>query len=323
MTKASSFCLLLGCAIGAIVYVGLRLLAKRNSKKEAKRDNRDQKDISGTDVKNNTLFLMFQPQPIRCPHCNYEGHIIPEDIPQGVLKVHRDANGKVSINATIKCPSCGNSFSLDFGFDQSKGEEYFFKCVTSGYQHITMWRRMEGLIPKVPSYRPVRSRTEYEKWLDNRCKSIADLTKNWKEKKIPSNELMDILEANLEDYTKDQTWQTFKDNHYIVNVCSQDGTYLDFKGFNGTFSTIPNKSSVLVQQFVDSLGNREQKYSNQFCNNRIGCCAEAHSANRCLTNSTTPEFDKLVFSLAYICRNALPRSYCMNCLALFKSLKNG
>lgn len=266
--------------------------------------------------------MMFQPQRIVCPRCLWSGLIITEDIRDDNRATWIWMTGAASPKARIKCPHCRNTFDLSFEACKSRGDEVLFKCIENPNTGLYMWKNMGSGNPKIPVYRPhARKRTLFERNLDARCALIAAHTVRWKQGAAVGRSLTDIL-SRLEDYTKCKTWTQFKKHHLVVDVCSTAGSTEMCEGFSGSFETVNNKHQDLKVALKDRLGRDAGMESNQFCQNKIGRCAEVHAANRCLNNVANSNINHLKFSIAYICRTGQPRSYCMNCITLFR-LRNG
>lgn len=265
---------------------------------------------------------MFQPQRIFCPHCRQPGLIITEDIRDDNMKNRIWVVGTTILITRIVCPRCGKTFEMSFEACYSRGDEVLFRCIDNPNTGLDMWKKKGSRNPKLPVYRPhARRRTLLERKLDARCALIASHTVRWKQGAAVGRSLTEIL-SRLEDYTKCKTWTQFKRHHLVVNVCSTSGSNEMYEGFSGSFETVNNKHHDLEDALKDKLGGEAGKESNQFCQNKIGHCAEVHAANRCLNNDVNSSINHLKFSIAYLCRTGQPRSYCMNCITLFK-LRNG
>ena len=133
--------------------------------------------------------------------------------------------------------------------------------------------------------------------------------------------LADYL-GEFDDYTKQIKWKQFKKRQLIVAYCAHDGVLNFYKGYNGVFNTVKVKNKVLNGEFVTKLGGTEENLPKHYCNNKIGHCAEMHAANFCLNAEPKQDTIDLRFSIAYHCRTAEPRSYCLNCITLFHNISN-
>lgn len=266
--------------------------------------------------------MMFQPQRLICPHCWRPGLIITEDIRDDNRAYRIWMTGLTSLITRIVCPRCSNTFEMTFEPCKSRRDEVLFKCINNPNTGLYMWKNMGSGNPKLPVYRPhARRRTLFERNLDVRCALIAAHTVRWKQGAAVGRSLTEIL-SSLEDYTKCKTWTQFKRHHLVVDVCSMAGSTEMYEGFSGNFQNVNNKHQDLVRAYRRRLGSDAEMESNQFCQNKIGRCAEVHAANRCLNKVANSDINHLKFSIAYVCRTGQPRSYCMNCITLF-GLRNG
>jgi len=266
--------------------------------------------------------MMFQPQRIICPCCLRPGLIITEDIRDDNRATRIWKTLHSSLITRIVCPHCSNTFEMTFEPCKSRVDEVLYKCIDYPNAGLYMWKNMGSGNPKLPVYRPhARRRTLLERSLDARCALIAAHTVRWKQGAAVGMSLTEIL-SRLEDYTKCKTWAQFKKRHLVVDVCSMAGSTKMFEGFSGNFLNVNNRHRDLVRAYRHRLGSDAEMESNQFCQNMIGRCAEVHAANRCLNNDAHSDINHLKFSIAYVCRTGLPRSYCMNCITLFR-LRNG
>lgn len=262
---------------------------------------------------------MFTPQIITCECCGYQGHIITEDIPYKHIKY--GWNDELVIDAC--CPSCQHVFELYFVEEILCNKDIRYKCVSYGNTSLTMWRRKDIGKAQPPVFRPVTAnRTVFEQQLDVEGQRIVDGIYKWMNKPQPRQTLEDIL-GLVVDYTKTQTWKKFKKNHFVMSLCAHDGKQDHYIGFNGKFNTVNKQNHVLLDGFELYLHGKAEEYSNQFCYNKIGRCAEVHAANSCLNKEPDQSLNDLRFSVAYICRFAIPRSYCLNCVTLFQTVRNG
>lgn len=268
---------------------------------------------------------MFQPQNVICPRCGTQHQIITEDIPSGniyMCSIPFASGHRLCVQ--LECPDCHNRFNLCF-IEKSKAANHdtLFECTEQSNVGLQMWKRIEGCSLKIPSYFPnMGNRTAFEKSLDEMALAMVDKIHPWKEQPKPAKTLADYL-GEVDDYTKQITWKKFKKRQLIVAFCAHDGGENYYHGFNGLFNTVKVKNQVLEQDFVSKLGGHEEDLPKHYCNNKIGHCAEVHAANSCLNHEPAPNTDDLRFSIAYQCRTAHPRSYCLNCITLFHGAKNG
>lgn len=273
-------------------------------------------------LKRKNYLKMFQPQRIVCPHCQQPGYIITEDIRDDNRETRIWKTWQSSLITRIVCSHCSNTFEMTFVPCKKCRDEVLYKCIDNPNAGLYMWKKIVSGNPTLPVYRPhARKRTLFERNLDARCALIAAHTVRWKQGAAVGRSLTEIL-SRLEDYTKCKTWAQFKRHHLVVDVCSNAGSNEMYEGFSGDFQTVNNKHQDLVRVYRHRLGGEADMDSNQFCQNKIGRCAEVHAANRCLNNDANSNINHLKFSIAYICRTGQPRSYCMNCITLFK-LRNG
>ena len=265
--------------------------------------------------------MKYVPQQIVCPNGDH-GNIITEDIPRKDLTLQPNQDGGIDIHAQIKCPICQAQFQVLFVHRRQVGNESLFECEIEPNRGLQMWRLIIDGEPKPPVYQPIEgNRSPYEQTIDSWCKTIADLIYLWNNQPQLGQDLVNIL-GEVVDYTKMDSWKTFKKRHYMVNVCGREGSSF-YAGFSGKFDVVKKKNQQLSNAFVKKLGSDAEKKSNQFCNNLIGHCAEMHAANLCLNQDSLASLPNLRFSIAYTCRfgSSRPHSYCLNCITLF-DLKN-
>ncbi len=175
----------------------------------------------------------------------------------------------------------------------------------------------------IPVYNPSSfARTAFERSLDQKALDMAQKIYPWQNQPIRAKNLADYL-GEVEDYTKQISWKKFRKAQLIVAYCAHDGGNSFYRGFNGLFNTVKVKNNVLCKEFNSKLGGSEEEFPKHYCNNRIGHCAEMHAANSCLNYEPADNTDDLRFSIAYQCRTATPRSYCLNCVTLFQNANNG
>lgn len=136
----------------------------------------------------------------------------------------------------------------------------------------------------------------------------------------PGQSLEQIL-SRVEDYTKGSSWKNFRKKHLVVAVCGNGMNGNTHHGFSGKFAPVHNKNTDLMNAMRHRLGGAPEGRSNQFCNNLVGHCAEVHATNSYLYYEQQVPLNQLEYSIAYLVRNAMPRSYCMNCITLF-NLRN-
>ena len=267
---------------------------------------------------------MFQPQNVTCPHCGRVRQIITEDIPSSRICVCRDGFAPgLNICAKMECPECGLGFYLCFVEKSTSNGETLFECVDEVNIGLQMWKKIDGVKAMIPSFRPnLLNRSAFERILDNNALAMANKIYPWQNQANPARTLADYL-GDVEDYTQQVTWKRFKKKHLIVAFCAHDGADHHYRGFNGLFNTVKVKNQVLENGFNTELGGGEETFSKHYCNNKIGHCAEMHAANSCLNAEPTPDMNDMRFSIAYQCRTAVPRSYCLNCVTLFPNVNNG
>ena len=260
---------------------------------------------------------MFQPQEIICTDCLHHGLIITEDFwIESIEVLSKDANGPSVLRVDVNCPHCHNVFKLEMKRMRIVGNHLLFECVSPLNTGLQMWRLMLDDSLKMPNYHPNFAYRPNEQALDNKCKKIADDLIGWKQSKAPSQNLEMIL-GQVEDYTKGNSWNNFYGKHKVVAVCGDISTGMMKPGFSGKFYSINYKNADLMNAILSELGEPDNS-SKLFCNNPVGHCAEVHAANSFLYYESTHSLNTLSFSIAYRVRDAQPRSYCMNCITLFK-----
>lgn len=267
---------------------------------------------------------MFQPQILTCPKCGKRGQIITEDIPsRDICICGSPINHFLRLCAHFECPNCHHRFKLCFN-EKSKGNnETLFESIGSLNAGLQMWKRIEGGSINTPSYQPnAGNRTAFEQMLDDKALAMANKIYPWQYPINHAKTLADYL-GEVDDYTKQIKWKQFKKKQLIVAYCAHDGNSNYYKGYNGIFNTVKLKNTVLINEFVTKLGGNEEALPNHYCNNKIGHCAEVHAANFCLNAAPKLNTIDLRFSIAYQCRTAMPRSYCLNCITLFQNVRNG
>lgn len=261
---------------------------------------------------------MFQPQRIVCPYCHHSDQIITEDIRESDINVrNRTTNQITELDAQVECPCCHQPFTLLFVLQNEVGGNSLYVCNCRPNIGLQMWKRIDGDHIITPKYDPNNAtRVTPLAELDAKNAHIADLMFSWKSTGQPCQDLDTIL-GQVEDYTKKKSWKKFNKKHFVVVTCApQCDINNQYVGFNGAFSPVKKKNFNLMNGIQQQLGRKVEEKSNRFCYNKIGHCAEVHAANSCL-NNTQVNIHDLRFSLAYICRTGLPRSYCMNCITLF------
>ncbi len=268
--------------------------------------------------------MKFVPQIFKSSTCGYPGQIITEDIPSKNITVQHDHSGKIRLIVSIECPLCRSICTLEFEEIQWNGEETLFKCTTPPNVGLEMWRLIKNGIAMQPVFQPNRiNRSALEEILDYKCCQIADHLVKWKNNSQPGRQLVDILKE-VDDYTQQESWKNFTNRHYMVAMCATNTQNPEFyRGFSGRFDTVNNKNANLRNEFICLLGGIEETESELYCKNKIGHCAEVHAANSCMNNDNSVMTYHLQFSIAYQCRTARPRSYCLNCITLFDTLRNG
>lgn len=267
---------------------------------------------------------MFQPQNVTCPYCLHQRQIITEDIPARELQLCCFyLSPGIHAWACLECPDCGHRFCLYFMEKTKTKHIILFECLSQGNVGLTMWKEMDGFRFMIPSYSPnVTNRTVFERTLDDKALSEANRIYPWQHQTGHAKTLADYL-GEIEDYTKHVTWKKFKKGQLIVAFCAHDGADSYYRGFNGLFKTVKVKNAVLRNEYSSKLEGQEECYSKNYCHNKIGHCAEMHAANLCLNAEPAPDTNDLRFSIAYQCRTATPRSYCLNCVTLFQNVNNG
>ena len=265
---------------------------------------------------------MYQPQGIICEHCGHHGQIITEDIRLGDLSVVSLPSAPISqLVAQVECPSCHQKFDLVFTERRRTGVEILYVCDNQPNDGLEMWRRWENGKPKRPVFIPNNvGRDPSEQWLDALCKRTADNIVEWQGCGVPGQSLEQIL-GRVEDYTKSSSWKNFRKKHLVVAICGNGINGNTHHGFSGKFALVHYKNPDLMNAIQQTLGAEPEDKSNQFCNNRVGHCAEVHATNSYLYYDKQVQLNQLEYSTAYLVRNAMPRSYCMNCIALF-NLRN-
>lgn len=265
---------------------------------------------------------MYQPQGIICEHCGHQGQIITEGIRVADLTVVSAPSAPISqLVARVECPCCHQKFDLVFTESQRTGSEIMYVCDNQQNGGLELWRRWENGIPKQPGYTPnYAGRNPSEQGLDALCKRTADNLVEWQERGVPGQGLEQIL-SRVEDYTKDSSWKNFRKKHLVVVVCGNGMFGNIHHGFSGKFAPVHYKNPGLMNAMRQNLGAEPEEKSNQFCNNLVGHCAEVHATNSYLYYDQHVPLNQLEYSIAYLVRNAMPQSYCMNCIALF-NLRN-
>ena len=225
---------------------------------------------------------------------------------------------KLKVFAQVKCPSCPNTLLLEFEKVGCAGDDVLFECKTQPNAGLQMWRWMVQEKPRIPNYKPhYAGRSVFEQKLDHQCMEMANGIVKWKNDIAPGSSLSDIL-SQVEDYTEGVSWRNFKKNHAVVAVCGNGNTSESKHGFNGSFAPVKYKDTLLTNTMTAVLGPVLDEKSSQFCENKVGRCAEVHAANSFLYRGAVENLSLLQFSIAYQIRDALPRSYCMNCITLFQ-----
>lgn len=269
--------------------------------------------------------MKFHPQSITCDVGGYSGEIITEDIPKGdITLITPIGTNPLRVRVHIKCPTCNvvgcphpGRFDIEFKQIGTQGSEVLFQSISSN-PRLQMWRLVRNSDVLVPSYHP-GIRNGLERKLDIQSEDIADAIYKWKGAGQAGDDLIQLL-SYAEDYTQSESWKKFTERHFIVAVSIVDKPGIlakEHPGYNGIYSTVPNKNAQLSSAFLSRLGNKEEEFPKLLCHNRIGHCAEAHSANRSLNAEPSAGLTDLKFSIAYHCRTKLARSYCLNCITLF------
>ncbi len=268
--------------------------------------------------------MKFQPQIVTCPLCGMQHQIITEDIPSGSIYVCRKKGVQnLRLCVHLECPDCHCLFNLCFDEKTKCKNETLFECTGHMNAGLQMKKRIEGGSKKIPSYQPnAGNRTEFEQELDGKALAMVNRIYPWQNQSDHAKTLADYL-GKVDDYTKQIKWRQFKYGQLIVAYCAHDGNTKCYKGFNGLFNTVKRKNDVLLNEFVTMLGGTEENLPNHYCNNKIGHCAEMHAANFCLNAEPKTDTNDIRFSIAYQCRTAEPRSYCLNCITLFQNVNNG
>lgn len=268
--------------------------------------------------------MKFQPQNVTCPLCGNQHPIITEDIPSvsicmcGSLKDHG-----LRLCVHLECPDCHHLFKLCFEKKSNVNNETLFESIGILNAGLQIWKRIEGSKIMIPTYHPnIGNRTAFERMLDDKALSMVNRIYPWQNQIDHSKTLADYL-GEFDDYTKQIKWKQFKKRQLIVAYCAHDGVLNFYKGYNGVFNTVKVKNKVLNGEFVTKLGGTEENLPKHYCNNKIGHCAEMHAANFCLNAEPKQDTIDLRFSIAYQCRTAEPRSYCLNCITLFHNISNG
>lgn len=269
--------------------------------------------------------MKFHPQSITCNCGGYSSEIITEDIPTKKIEVLQPTGARpLRLRAHIECPACSvttcphpGHFDIEFEPILRQGPETLFQSISSN-PRLEMWRLVENGRALPPSYHP-GIRSGLERKLDIQSEEIADAVFKWKGAGQAGDDLIQLLRY-AEDYTQSESWKKFIERHFIVAVSIVDKPGVlakEHPGYNGIYSTVPNKNAQLSSAFLSRLGNIEEEFPKLFCHNRIGHCAEVHSANKSLNAEPSAGLSDLKFSIAYNCRTKRPRSYCLNCITLF------
>ena len=268
--------------------------------------------------------MKFQPQIVTCPICGRQHQIITEDIPSRNIYVCRKlVNPGLRLCVLLECPECYRRFELRFEEKSNFNNETMFECTGCMNAGLQMWKRIEGSSIITPSYQPnVGNRTALEQKLDGKALAKVNRIYPWQNQTDHAKTLADYL-GEVDDYTKQIKWRQFKHGQLIVAYCAHDGKTKCYKGYNSLFNTVRVKNEVLSDEFVAKLGGADEDLPNHYCNNKIGHCAEMHAANSCLNAEPELDTNNLRFSIAYQCRTAEPRSYCLNCITLFQNVSNG
>lgn len=271
--------------------------------------------------------MMFKPQNVTCPRCGMQHQIITEDINSGnygdihVCWLHRVHDRHLCIH--LKCPDCHDMFYLCFEEMSKVNNVTMFECTGPSNVGLQMWKTIEDGKISVPTYRPnVANRTAFEQILDDKALAMVNRIYPWQNQPNHAKTLADYL-GEVDDYTRQVKWKQFKKGQLIVVFCAHDGGINHYKGYNGLFNTVKVKNQVVKNEFAAKLGGDDEDMPKHYCNNKIGHCAEAHAANSCLNAEPAPDTNDLRFSIAYQCRTAEPRSYCLNCVTLFQNVNNG
>ena len=268
--------------------------------------------------------MMFQPQNVTCPKCGKQRRIITEDIPSGnICMCKSPIDHGLRLCAHLQCPDCYERFKLCFCEKTKVNDETLFESAGPLNAGLQMWKKIEGHKIMTSTYHPnVGNRTTLEQMLDDKALAMANKIYPWQSQNDHAKTLADYL-GEVDDYTKQIKWKQFKKRQLIVAYCAHDGNTKCYKGFNGIFNTVGKKNNVLKKEFVTKLGGNEENFPNHYCNNKIGHCAEMHAANFCLNAEPKTDTNDMRFSIAYQCRTAEPRSYCLNCVTLFQNVNNG
>lgn len=261
----------------------------------------------------------FQPQILECPLCGHRGYIVTEDIHKGNLTLLQGVTtSHPNICAHIKCPNCPNDFDLIFEWRQTVREEMLFECVSPPNAGLKMWRWMVGGEPRIPQYEyNPHGRSLLEQTLDQQCKMIADEIVGWGNNGGGLGQNLETMLSHAEDYTKGKSWKNFTNKHFMVVVCENCLTGTKKPGYSGKFAPVHFKDSDLMAAINGVLKPNQNNKSVFFCDNPVGNCAEVHATNSLLYYEPLFGLNNFVYSIAYMTRFGLPRSYCMNCIALF------
>ena len=267
---------------------------------------------------------MFQPQNVTCAKCGKSHQIITEDIPSRDICVGRlPFTHNMCLWVHLCCPECHCMFDLRFAEKSVTNNGTLFECEKGVNTGLQMCKKIERGSISIPTYHPnIGARTAFEHILDNKALTEVNRIYPWQNQTDPAKTLAGYL-GEIDDYTQSIKWKKFKGGQLIVAFCAYDGHPNHFRGFNGIFRTVNKKNTVLTDDFETKLGEIEENCAKHYCYNKIGHCAEMHAANSCLNGEPTPTTDDLRFSIAYQCRTATPRSYCLNCITLFRNVNNG
>lgn len=265
----------------------------------------------------------FQPQSLTCPKCGTQHQIITEDISSRKIRSCRlNIDTVLHLCVQLKCPDCQKELCLCFVEKTKVNGETMFECQDRKNAGLQMWKRIEEVKIMMPLYQPnTGNRTDFEHGLDEEAIALVNIIYPWQNQAAPAGTLAELL-GEVDDYTTQIKWRQFKKRPLVAVFCAHEGEAKYYKGFNGLFNRVKSKNQVLKNEFVSKLGGNDEDYPKHYCNNKIGHCAEAHAANSCLNAEPRPDTNDLCFSIAYQCRTAEPRSYCLNCITLFQNVRN-
>jgi len=119
----------------------------------------------------------------------------------------------------------------------------------------------------------------------------------------------------------------YKDQDYpaiVSRCCEKEFVYCVSKPFNSFYArtkSAKNPNAYRNMQLIsamNALGGIGKHPVAGGCNNKIGSCAEQHAAELLLRKNPSCKLDKIFFSNPIRPRTNEPRTFCDNCVKLFK-----